>query len=1474
MISLPEYKRRRPRKALSARHRTLMVLVLCAGVAASTTLAFFVRHWEQAMVQAEFELLAGTQVGAIGKEVARHVDVIEYVGRLYSATEEIDEATFGEFVEGALALHGDIEFIGWAPLLDDEWNAVFRASAGNAGRQGPAPTDETVGKAPVGASGHHLPIYFVEPGGQGNPWFGFDLAGDPDLQSLMAEAGDTGLLRTSGRIHLRESSDTGGILFAFPVYAHGLPLGSTAERRAALRGVIVEGIRISGVVSEALATTVGAEINVEVHDVSDGAARVLLARRTPAVDSDDAAVAARSGIEWTTDLHVEDRLWELVFTPTAAFLSQHRVWRAWTVFSIGLVLTAILYAYVMAMRASSRRIEGLAERLSVTNRDLEGQIVARRNAEARSLRLAAVLEATSDIVGMVDKDGGMLYLNRAGRKRLGVGEESGASVQHIEQLHPAATASKIVEVAMPRALSDGLWSGETVFLTAEGEEFPASQVLVAHREDGGEVVYFSFIARDISERVFTEDRLRRSQTSLAAAQRIAHLGNWEWDLVNNTLVWSDELYRIFGRRPQELPATYAAFIDAVHPDDRERVDAAIQSAIRDRTRYSLQHRIVLPTGDERVVHTQGEVNYDGDNVAVRMVGIILDVTERQQIEAALQQEISERRHIEKAIREVTDAISSATGVEFFKGLVRRLTETLHVDYALVARIPPGSKDTVETVAVYGGGRVLENLSYRLEGTPCKEVLENNVCHFSDNVPLEYPLDKEAEQMGVQSYMGTPLYDVAGRQLGLVAIMSCTHMSSRQPAETILQVYAARIAAELQHMKAQEEIQSLVKFPDENPSPVMRISRDGSLLYSNHGSAHLLETWGQSAGQQVPSSIMSNCQQALQDGTITRFDADFGGRIYTFLLAPSMEQGYVNVYGLDITDRVQADAQMRKLSSALEQTADSVMITDREGVVEYINPMFCELTGFSPSEVVGERANVVKSGHHDKEFYAHMWQTILSGEAFRGTFVNRKKDGSLYYEEKTITPLRSAQGEITHFVSTGKDITERMQTEERLHYLAYHDVLTGLPNRALFIDRLKHTMAQRDSVEQRIAVLFLDLDRFKNINDTLGHAIGDRLLQALPDRLLGCVRKGDTVARLGGDEFAILVENVGSMEDASHIASKLIAAMAQPVTIDEHELFISTSIGISIFPDDSTDANALLKHADTAMYRAKDLGRNTYQFYSTDMSVKAFERLSMETSLRRALDRGEFELYYQPQVDLGSGRIVGAEALIRWHHSELGTVSPVKFIPLLEDTGLIIPVGEWVLRTAAREARTWQQLAGMSLRIAINLSSRQFHDGRFKEQVAEVIAESGLEPRLFDLEITESILMQNNQASMANLRALHGLGVRLSVDDFGTGYSSLSYLKRFTVDTLKIDRSFIHDVTSDQDDAAIVEAIVVMAHSLKLEVVAEGVETVEQFEFLRSRGCDTMQGFLFSTPVPAEQFRRLLQGSAGSENLSLLRRRRG
>jgi len=438
-----------------------------------------------------------------------------------------------------------------------------------------------------------------------------------------------------------------------------------------------------------------------------------------------------------------------------------------------------------------------------------------------------------------------------------------------------------------------------------------------------------------------------------------------------------------------------------------------------------------------------------------------------------------------------------------------------------------------------------------------------------------------------------------------------------------------------------------------------------------------------------------------------------------------------------------------------------------------------------------------------------------------------------------------------------NITEQKQAEDRLRYLAHHDGLTDLPNRILFADRLGQALSRVRWHKRVVAVLFLDLDHFKRINDTLGHNMGDLLLKAVAERLSSCVRSGDTVARMGGDEFTIILADVAQAEDVPKVAQKIIDAVAKPFVLAGRELFVSTSMGISLFPNDGQDVQTLLKNADAAMYRAKEQGRNHYQHYSPAMNVRTLERLALESSLRHALERKELLLHYQPRVDLDTGQITCVEALLRWQYPDLGIVPPNQFIPLAEETGLIIPIGEWVLRTACQQNKLWQTMGLFPIRVAVNLSPRQFEEKNFIETIATVLKDTGLDPNYLELELTENLLMKNAETSIATLRQLNAMEVQISVDDFGTGYSSLSYLRRFPIHALKIDQSFVRDITTDPDDSVIVTAMIILAHSLKLKVIAEGVETKEQLDFLRSLKCHEMQGYLFSRPLPEDELARLL-----------------
>ncbi len=907
---------------------------------------------------------------------------------------------------------------------------------------------------------------------------------------------------------------------------------------------------------------------------------------------------------------------------------------------------------------------------------------------------------------------------------------------------------------------------------------------------------------------------------------------------------------IVGKDDYQL--VWREYADLYREDDRQVMESG-------QAKLNFEEPQIGPDGRKLWLRTSKIPLTDMDNNIIGVLGTYEDITQQKEAEEALRRQTDEKERIERVLVEVANAVSSSTGDEFFRILAKNLARTLDMDVAFIAAFCSEDTSKGEMLAVCMDGEITSNFCYATRGTPCELALAENGYCIPDGLPERFPHCTEMMGMDMElvSYLGMPLFDTEGQILGLAAVMSRRPMEDHQVAESILRIFANRMAAELSHKQAATEIADLIKFPIGNPSPVLRVRSDGRLIFANQGAQFLLEHWGCRVNEPVPEEILHHCAEALACEQNVEVDIPCGDREYSFMFTPSAADQYVSIYAFDITERQRARAEMLKLTRAVEQTADSICITDAQGIIEYVNPAFEKTTGYTREEVLGQTPRLFKSGRHEPEFYEHMWQTLLSGQVYRDVMINRRKDGSLYYEEKSITPLLDDAGRITHFISTGKDITERMQAEERLHHLAYHDVLTDLPNRALFMDRLSHALSRRRAEGSRVALMFLDVDRFKTINDTLGHDTGDRLLQAFARLLTRCVREGDTVSRFGGDEFAILLEDVPSVQAVSQVADKIRAALAKPFKVEGPDLYVTTSIGISLCPDDGRDAATMLKHADAAMYRAKERGRNNYQFYATDMGEAAMERLTLESGLRQALPEEKFHLVYQPQVEVRGKALLGMEALLRWQHPELGPVNPAQFIPILEETGLITEVGHWVLRTACRHAARWNELLGRPLHIAINISGRQFHDPELNIQVARVLEETGIPAHLLELEITESVLMQHNHASLSNLEALHRMGVRLAIDDFGTGYSSLSYLKRFPVDSLKIDRTFIRDITTDPDDATIVSAITAMAHRLNMRVTAEGVETEEQLEFLRRCDCDAMQGYLFSEPLLAEEVEEFL-----------------
>lgn len=561
---------------------------------------------------------------------------------------------------------------------------------------------------------------------------------------------------------------------------------------------------------------------------------------------------------------------------------------------------------------------------------------------------------------------------------------------------------------------------------------------------------------------------------------------------------------------------------------------------------------------------------------------------------------------------------------------------------------------------------------------------------------------------------------------------------------------------------------------------------------------------------------------------------------------------------DMTRRHQADETIRKLSQTVEQSPALVMITDTVGTIEYVNPKFIEVTGYPRHEVLGRTPAFLSSEQTSEDERRAIGDAIRTGQSWRGEVCNRKKDGQAFWVAQSISPIRAPGGEITHYLSVSEDVTARRSFEERLRHQANHDQLTDLPNRTLFFDRLTRSLAVARRDGWSLTLMFIDLDGFRHINDGLGPGGGDEILKQVAGRLSSWIDPTDTVARVASDEFALLLTEGSDRYHATAVVPEILHILGEPFHVDGQDVLVHASIGIAVFPEDGEAEFTLLKNADAAMVRAKELGGNTYQFFESGMNAKAAAYISLGQDLRHALQRDEFDLYYQPVLDLRSGHVVGAEALLRWKHPERGLVPPDQFIGLAEESGLIEPIGEWVLRRACRQIRIWRDQGFGSLRIAVNVSSRQLQRGRLISAVFSALSESGLTPSNLGIEITESAFLADMEDTTETLRKLNTMGIAISVDDFGTGYSSLSYLRRLPISTLKIDRSFVSDVTTSPDAAAIADTVIAMAHRLNLNVVAEGVEDEAQLRFLRARGCEMMQGYYFSKPLPADDFTELLR----------------
>ena len=639
-----------------------------------------------------------------------------------------------------------------------------------------------------------------------------------------------------------------------------------------------------------------------------------------------------------------------------------------------------------------------------------------------------------------------------------------------------------------------------------------------------------------------------------------------------------------------------------------------------------------------------------------------------------------------------------------------------------------------------------------------------------------------------------------------------------------------------------------------------------------GCRRLGESWGSLAelGTRLHAGQWREAQrQVSSNGSVKGFPID--------ILKNTGERGVVEYSGsrivfkrelcvvsmwMDVTERNRTEDMLRKLSMAVEQSPVSIVITNTLAEIEYVNMAFIKNSGYQLVEVIGKNPRMLQSGATRPEIFASLWETLLDGKTWKGELFNRRKDGSEYIESSVIAPILQPDGQVTNYVAVNDDITVRKESEEKIHKLAFYDPLTGLPNRRLLIERLHLAKASCVRSGTTGALLFIDLDNFKTLNDSLGHEIGDLLLQQVALRLVGCVRLDDSVARLGGDEFVVMLECLGETSheatvQAKMVGDKVLSALRQVYQLSNYAHHSTPSIGIALFSDGDETVDDLLRHADLAMYQSKASGRNTLRFFDPEMQAVVATRAAMEDDLRVAIQQGQFQLHYQAQV-VGDGRVTGAEVLLRWQHPERGTIAPAMFIPLAEDTGLILALGNWVLHTACTQLAVWAgEPETDRLTIAVNVSSRQFGQATFVDEVLTVIARTGANPHRLKLELTESLLVENVEDVIAKMAALKAKGIGFSLDDFGTGYSSLSYLKRLPLDQLKIDQGFVRDILTDPNDSAIAKMVIALAESMGLTVIAEGVEIEAQRDYLARLGCHAYQGYLFSRPLSLQAFEAFL-----------------
>ncbi|MCW8889051.1 MAG: EAL domain-containing protein, partial [Sedimenticola sp.] len=985
---------------------------------------------------------------------------------------------------------------------------------------------------------------------------------------------------------------------------------------------------------------------------------------------------------------------------------------------------------------------------------------------------------------------------------------------------------------------------------------------------GGEPTNHIAVAIDITEQKLVTTALHQSEKQLLEAERIARMGNWELDIATGRAHWSDEIHQIMGTHPTMEPGP-DLLSTMVNPDDWPAVEESLTAAMQGKKKHEMEYRIRRPDGEERWLYCKAEQKLDVSGRPEKLTGIAQDITERKRAEALQlgQQQIleliSQRSNTLKQICEaiILFAEKQNTGL---RGSIL-LVEENRLYHCAAPNMPQKYNALFNGLPI--GPRVgsCGTAAFRKE-----RVIVSDVAH--DPLWLDYR--ELGTAYGFSACWSEPIQDGSGNVTGTFALYREEPGQPDDNETHLIEVMARLAGIAIERNKYEKQLaradSEWTQAMDQFDEVIYLVDMQRRLLKANAPFYQMIgSTPEQSIGRPITELIHPEgedvacpiCRaQEEKTSTVVVMEPTDSFNPSKRPTEVSQKLVYDNnntpsgmlVSLHDLTRTRQTEERLRLAASVFENTDEGVIITDNSGTILDVNRAFTEIMGYSRNEVIGRNPRLFKSGRHDETFYRDLWHSLITIGSWRGEMWNRRKSGELFPEWQTISSVKDNNGKLSHYVSVFSDITQIKNSQEQLEHLGHHDALTDLPNRLLLNERMEQAIKHAERHDTQLALIFLDLDNFKHINDSLGHPVGDQLLQNVAHKLQQTVRQDDTVARIGGDEFVLLLEDIGKAENAGVAAQKLMEAFDEPFQLQAQTIRITASMGICICPQDGTDPATLLRNADSAMYRAKEEGRNTYQFYTEQLTRNAFERVLLENNLRQAIEHNQLNLLYQPQKDLQTGAIIGVEALIRWNHPELGMISPSKFIPMAEESGLIHLIGRWVLETACRQGQVWLEQGIEFGRIAVNIAGPQIQRGGLITEVVNILESTQLPSNRLELEVTEGFIMQETASAINQLLQLRELGITLAIDDFGTGYSSLSYLKKLPIHKLKIDQSFIRDIPEDKNDMAIADAIIAMGKSLGLTVIAEGVETEEQAAFLKKAGCQEVQGYLYSRPITPEK----------------------